>query len=318
MYLKLTSIVLLLIISSCKGGGGGGGGGKNEESDASPPEPVTYNVKDEHLGLWAACINDFGDNTSMLYTYSLSSYSLTSAFIYYSNVNCQTANLVFEERFVSEVLRDDTKHTTYLVGASSKSLVASDVTYNNTNSYCGFNDWVLNTPKNILGRNCMGNTNTTGDMGEFYLSKNGTALVVTGETDNPIELQPIHRPNFNHSDTPISNGTYGVLYNDISYLYELNNGNYTIHAHNVKDSTYYQQSGTYSVSENIVTFTMASESPNCGTIVGDEFGLYYSPYAVSLILKNVKNDIMVAEALTWTSTQFINAYSGEDSIPGCL
>ena len=45
------------------------------------------------------------------------------------------------------------------------SLSASDVTWNNSNSWCGETDWVLNTAQSIAGKTCEGddfwNTNTT-------------------------------------------------------------------------------------------------------------------------------------------------------------
>ena len=45
------------------------------------------------------------------------------------------------------------------------SLSASDVTWNNNNSWCGETDWVLNTAQSIAGKTCDGddfwNTNTT-------------------------------------------------------------------------------------------------------------------------------------------------------------
>jgi len=34
------------------------------------------------------------------------------------------------------------------------SLSASDVTWNNNNSWCGETDWVLNTPQSIAGKTC--------------------------------------------------------------------------------------------------------------------------------------------------------------------
>ena len=44
-------------------------------------------------------------------------------------------------------------------------LSSSDVTWNNSNSWCGETDWVLNTAQSIAGKTCEGddfwNTNTT-------------------------------------------------------------------------------------------------------------------------------------------------------------
>lgn len=307
----LVMIIALSIMCGCKGGGGKGGGSSDNL------EPENYKVKEEHLGLWARCFNDTDDGSSMLYIYSLSSNSLSSGYVYYSGLNCQTADIAYEEKFVNEVTRFGEKHLTSLEGASSRSMSASDVTYNNNNSYCGFTNWSLMVPKNILSRNCMGETNSAGDMGEFYLSKDGNSLIVKGEND-PLELHPIHRPNFNHAGMPISNGSYAVLYDDISYLYVFNNGNYTIHAHNVKNTIYYQQAGTYTTSGNTVTFTMSSETPDCGTPNGESFTLYYSPNSVSTIFKNNKDDVMIAESITWTGTEFVDAYAGSSVNPGCL
>ena len=57
------------------------------------------------------------------------------------------------------------------------SLSASDVTWNNSNSWCGETDWVLNTAQDVAGKTCDSNTNWSSGITGYGLYK-----IVDGST----------------------------------------------------------------------------------------------------------------------------------------
>jgi hypothetical protein len=307
--MKLLLLVLALLSVGCNGGGGGGG--------SSAPAPEVTNVADTYTGLWAACVNDTGNGISTLYSYSISTNSVVSSYVYYSGLGCQVAGLVYDEKFVSSVTKSGNNYITSLVGVSSTSLSSGDVTYNNTNTYCGYSNWVLNAPKDILSRNCEGNTNSVGDSESYQMVKSGANLLVTG-TAGTIEVYPMSSPAFNHAGTAIPDNTYSLFNGDYAYQFILSGASYTVSVYDIPRGVYYSETGSYSINQNIISFTMASETPNCGNTPGSSWALYYSPSALALIFKNVSNDILTAESHPVTALQFRNSYVGSGFVQGCL
>ena len=85
----------------------------------------------------------------------------------HSDSSCANDNATFEVTFGSLSIGDAQTFDSYGSSGGSghkltmtidtntyTSLSASDVTWNNSNSWCGETDWVLNTPQSIAGKTC--------------------------------------------------------------------------------------------------------------------------------------------------------------------
>lgn len=313
--MKLLLISALLVLSACNGGGGGGSA---PAATATPnPVPVQNYIVDEHIGLWAKCVNDAPNTRSLLHTFSFSRHSASQNIVFFAGANCQLANAAYEERFVYDVDKYGDKHLAFLDGASTASISASDVTYSNTNSYCGFTNWVQNVPRLTMDRTCGGVIIRSDDIKEFFLSLANGKLTITGMSANPIELQNFHKPNFNHTGTAIPNGGYVYYNSELANFYIISGNNYERYVKNSKTATVQKQTGTFTISGNQVTFTVGSETPNCGKL-GQMYSLKYSPSTFAVIFENAKAELLTAELLTWTGTEFGDAYAGFTPSPGCV
>ena len=97
---------------------------------------------------------------------------------YYSDSSCDTGYNKWENIYGSLSIGEEQTYPSYGSSGGSghkltmtidtntyTSLSASDLTWVNDNSYCGENDWVLNTAQSIAGKTCEGdyfwNTNIT-------------------------------------------------------------------------------------------------------------------------------------------------------------
>ena len=97
---------------------------------------------------------------------------------YHSDSSCATDDYSFDWSLSSLAIGDEATFNTYGSSGGSghyttmtldtvtyTSLSASDVTWNNDNSWCGETDWVLNTAQSIAGKTCnsddMWDTNIT-------------------------------------------------------------------------------------------------------------------------------------------------------------
>ena len=85
----------------------------------------------------------------------------------YSDSSCTTEKSTWVDTYSSLSIGDAMTFETYGSSGGSgheftmtidtntyTSLSASDVTWNNNNSWCGETDWVLNTPQSIAGKTC--------------------------------------------------------------------------------------------------------------------------------------------------------------------
>lgn len=310
-FVALLTVILTLV--ACKGGGGGGGGSGEA---VAVPDPGMAN---EYIGFWLGCKDDTSDNTSTLTTYSISDYSLIITALNYSGLNCQTANVQYEERFVHQVEKSNDKYNTTLIGASTRPLSVADVNWNNTNTYCGIAGWSLNEPQNILNRTCAGALYSWGEEHELAFSKSGNNLTINVTNGATVSLTAAETPNFDHNGTAITNGTYVLIEETIAYFVTFNNGSYSLVAHDIDSSKYYTQSGTYSVSGSIIALSMTSESPACNGMSVDLTNLQYSPGTMSVIFKNNGDELITSESFDWSSAEFLDAFAGlAPPTSGCI
>ena len=101
----------------------------------------------------------------------VTSTNITDTFEYHTDSSCATDYSVWTYTWSSLSIGDEVTYSSY--GSSGGSghdftLTLSDTTYtpqtsgnvswNNTNSYCGLTDWELNTPLSVAGKTCNSDT----------------------------------------------------------------------------------------------------------------------------------------------------------------
>ena len=92
---------------------------------------------------------------------------MTDKYEFHSDSSCANDLLSYDITYSSLSIGDALTFDTYGSSGGSgheftmtldthtyTSLSASDVTWNNSNSWCGETDWVLNTPQSIAGKTC--------------------------------------------------------------------------------------------------------------------------------------------------------------------
>ena len=138
---------------------------------------LTYTNPTELDGRWVTSCVASGDYY-LITTIAISGTNVTDKYEYHSDSSCANDSYSEDSTYSSLSIGDAMTFDTYGSSGGSghqttmtidnntfTSLSASDVTWNNNNSWCGETDWVLNTPQSIAGKTCgstaQWNTNIT-------------------------------------------------------------------------------------------------------------------------------------------------------------
>jgi len=130
---------------------------------------LTYTNPTELEGRWvSSCVAS--DNYYLITTIAVSGTNVTDKYEYHSDSSCANDSYSFDATYSSLSIGDAMTFDTYGSSGGSghrftitidnntyTSLSASDVTWNNNNSWCGETDWVLNTAQSIAGKTCGSN-----------------------------------------------------------------------------------------------------------------------------------------------------------------
>ena len=132
-----------------------------KKSDSSSSSSTT-----ELEGTWkSSCVSS--GSRYKIKTLTISGTNVTDKWKYHSDSSCANDAYRFDATYSSLSIGD--AHTFDSYGSSGgsghkltmtidtntyTSLSASDVTWNNSNSWCGETDWVLNTAQSIAGKTC--------------------------------------------------------------------------------------------------------------------------------------------------------------------
>ena len=143
-----------------------------KKSDSSSSSSTT-----ELEGTWkSSCVSS--GSRYKIKTLTISGTNVTDKWKYHSDSSCANDIYSFDSTYSSLSIGDAQTFDSYGSSGGSghkltmtidtntyTSLSASDLTWVNDNSYCGENDWVLNTPQSVAGKTCDGydfwNTNIT-------------------------------------------------------------------------------------------------------------------------------------------------------------
>ena len=150
IYIILILFLSFIIISCAK------------KSDTSS----TTTTNTELEGTWVTSCTAIGSKY-LIKTLTVSGTNVTNKREYHSDSSCATDNYSYDWSYSSLVIGDVATFDSY--GSSGGSghettmnletltytpLSSSDVTWDNSNSWCGETDWVLNTAQSIAGKTC--------------------------------------------------------------------------------------------------------------------------------------------------------------------
>jgi len=136
-----------------------------KKSDSSSSSSTTTELE----GTWkVSCYNSSGSKY-LEKTLTISGTNVTDKWEYHSDSSCANDSYSYDSTYSSLSIGDAITFDTYGSSGGSgheftmsidintyTSLSASDVTWNNSNSWCGETDWVLNTAQSIAGKTCGG------------------------------------------------------------------------------------------------------------------------------------------------------------------
>ena len=138
---------------------------KKSDSSSSSTSSTT-----ELEGTWVSSCTASG-SVYIIKTFTVSGTNVTDKWEYHSDSSCATDEYSYDWSYSSLVIGDVATFSSY--GSSGGSghkttktldtytytpLSSSDVTWVNTNIWCGENDWVLNTAQSISGQTCGSST----------------------------------------------------------------------------------------------------------------------------------------------------------------
>lgn len=301
--MRLGLLLTLLLVAACNGGGGGGGSSSAEVS---------------HLGIWSEC-EDYDGNgdavneSSILSVATISSDSASLSQTNYTDIGCQSGDEDYRYMNVASYTRKGNVYTTSLQSETYVALSTSDVSYSNTNSWCGLSNWVINVPQNILGRTCDGESSNPGDIETFTAIRNGDSLTI-GEVTYVLAIGT----DFTPAGLTLPNGSFA--YSDgVSFaaLAIVNSGSYSIYRYNLDSKTYNLETGSVTSSNNLANFTVTGSSPvGCNT---GSASRRFTTGSLGLTMEFEEDDLVIfAPKVTYTESQFRTAFLGGGFSLGCF
>lgn len=300
---RLGYVLLLAFVIACKGGGGGG----------SVITPVVV-----ANGVYQVCQDQTDDGVSFRSTVYLNESMLSEVSIYYTGLGCGAGNEDYEERATYSYTKSGGSYRLVFEGLTATSLSNSDLTWNNTNTYCGYNNWLLNVPKTILGQSCLGDTISQGDFQDVTVSNAGTGLVVVAP-GGTFTYALTGAWNFANQGQTVSNGNW-AYYDGASGAYlTTNGGSYTISYFDKTTMRYFTENGTYTSANNVMQITVGTYSHPCATDGGTTTPQNFTQTAFSLALQGESaNEGLLFEKVSFTQAQFISSVLSGGYTAGCF
>jgi hypothetical protein len=299
-----STLLMAVIFVSCNGGGGGGGG--STVTAAS------------HLGVWSSCENYDGDgdtvnDSSNLSLLSIGESSTSFQATNYSSTGCSAGQEEYKVSSSSSYTRAGNNYSLILKEETYVSLSAGDVSWNNTNSWCGKTNWVINVPQSSLGLNCDGITSNYGDTDSATAVRSGDTL-----SDGDTTYQLAVGTDFTPMGQTIANGSY-TFSNGVSFaLFAVfNSGNYTVYRYDLENKLYNTETGTYTSSNNVVNFSVTSSNPvGCNTgSASRRFAIGSLALTMEFVAEGL---ILIAPKVSYSEAQFRSAFLGGGFSLGCF
>lgn len=302
---KLSWIFLCLVLVSCKGGGGGGASSEALEDST-------------HYGVYQACKNFPGENVSRRTIIYTNETLLSEVNTYYSNYDCQEGNQNWDLRYIYSYTRTGNNYRLYVEGMTITSLSSVDLNYNNSNTFCGYNNWVLSVPKNVLGKNCDGDIVNQGDYMDVTAVKSGSTLAVTIDSQT-TNFTMTGAWDFSTHGQTVANGNYAFFNGTIAAYLVIANNTYAIAYFDPATKRYFIEDGTFSSANNVATLTVGSYSPDCGTDEGSQVIRKFAQTSFSLAIEGMdETKSVLFEKVPFNVVQFRDAFLGTGYTAGCF
>jgi hypothetical protein len=304
--MKNKLMLILIFIVGCNGGGGG--------SSIS-----TGGVKlTSHYGIWATCSNDDEDSdgindVSFLKVMTVAAGSVALSETTYSDVDCNGGDELFRYSNTDTYSRSGNVYTYNLKTLTYVSLAASDVTWNNSNEWCGITNWVLNVPRNMLGKNCGDNTYYSGDVDTMSIVRNGNKLTIDG-----INLDLYVGTDFTPAGLTLPNGSFSFSNGENAAMFAIfNSGSYQLTSYDLVSRKYMVEYGTYTSSNNVVHFTVTQTNPaNC---LSDSETLRFTSSSYGVTIESSGSDFFIfAEKVSYSESNFRSEILGGGLNLGCI
>jgi hypothetical protein len=296
--------ILLLLIAACNGGGGGGSSNK---------ESIAIGIE----GIWESCVNSSSSSISEKNVYLITDKVIQQVTTTFDGHGCVQGTEGYNYRYIMSYSISGSNVEVTIESVSSTSLTSYDVTYNNSNSYCGFNNWVINVPKNISGKDCGGTTSSVGATDTYSFTKTSNSLDFE-KGDIKIHTSLSSAFDFSQRGQILSDGNYVYFDGETGIYMTLDAGVYSVFYFDMNTLRIFGEGGTYTSANNLITFTVGEYLPtNCGTNVGESFNIPFSKTSFSLALK-YPNISILGEKVSMSMSEFSSAYLGQTFSLGCF
>lgn len=301
--MRLGILLSLLLAVACNGGGGGGESSSSEVS---------------HLGIWAECESYDGDgdgnnDSSVLSVLTIAQDSASLSQTNYTAVNCQSGMEEYRYSNTASYTRSGNVYSTILKSDTYVPLTTSDVTWSNDNSWCEYNNWVINIPKDTLGKSCDGEVASLGDVNTYTAIRSGDSLVV-GEVTYELAIGTDLSP----AGLTLPNGSFA--YSDgVSFaaLAVINSGSYSLYRYDLASKVYSVETGTYTSSNNVANFTVTGSSPS-GCNSGSA-SRRFTTGSLGITMEFLSDDLIIfAQKSTLSESSFRTAFLGGGFSLGCF
>jgi len=300
--MRLGIVLSLLLAVACNGGGGGG----SSTSEVS------------HLGIWAECESydgngDGNNDSSILSVLTIAQDSASLSQTNFAAINCPSGMEEYRYSNTASYTRSGNVYTTILKSDTYVPLSSFDVTWSNNNSWCEYNNWVLNIPKDTLGKSCDGEVASFGDVSTYTVIRNGDSLVV-GEVTYELAIGTDLSP----AGLTLPNGSFA--YSDgVSFaaLAVINSGSYSLYRYDLASKVYSVETGTYTSSNNVANFTVTGSSPS-GCNSGSA-SRRFTTGSLGITMEFLSDDLIIfAQKTTSSESSFRTAFLGGGFSLGCF
>lgn len=156
----------ILTLVSCNGSGGGGGSSSSNDN---------LNL----VGTWLAdCEDDSGESSQLEWVVTSSVATFRQSF--YSDTGCSEGDKYEINDYNYSY---ETTATSFVGTLNSFEITLTDsstVSSENSSSYCGYNDWVINVEKDVTGQDCDGLTENAGDSASADITQDENSMTLAG------------------------------------------------------------------------------------------------------------------------------------------
>lgn len=272
--------------------------GCNEKKKSSP---VNESVPAD-LGTYKNCVND--DDTSVRTVVVLGEQTVTALLTGYVGKNCPAGSEFFDEVDSYSYTSSGTEITLSIESITFMPRLLAFVNELNSDSFCGFTNWGVNTPKRVIGVNCGGTVINAGDTEVVTAFKSGSSLVMkqNGESEKYALVKKL---NYVANNDAITNGYYGYFDGQTGIHVQWNSSTMNLYVFDPGTLKYYIKNFSYTKSNNIATMTYVSSTPAGCNADATPFTQKLIPTDFSLGIENDSGQAFIPfEKLLYDATTF--------------